>query len=309
MKRTSLFLAAICLVFTVAIYSCKKSETTTTPVDYTAELSAQADDQSQVSGEVEYVTNDANIAMATVPSMNGKAVLGPSLICDATITADTLNGHRSIVIAYNGSTCNGNRTRTGTVTLSLPAGVRWKDAGAQMTVTYNNLKITRVADGKIATINGTKVITNVNGGLLTDLPGKTITHTITSSGIVISFDNGTQRTWQIARQRVYTYNNGFVATITGTHTEGNVTNIAEWGTNRLGNSFTSSITQPLVIRQDCNFRLTSGTITHTRGAATATAVFGLDASGNPTSCPTGSYYYKLTWTGLNGALKSIILPY
>jgi hypothetical protein len=308
MKRTSLLLAALCLTLSLAIYSCKKNADSA-PVDYTAELSAQADDQSQVSGEVEYVTNDANLAMATMPSLNGKEALGFQPICDATITADTLNGRRSVIITYNGSTCNGNRTRTGTVTLSLPTGVRWKDAGAQMTVLYKDLKIVRVADNKTATINGTKVITNVSGGLLTDLPGKTITHTITSSGITISFDNGTQRTWQIARQRVYTYSNGFVATITGLHTEGNVSNIAEWGTNRLGNSFTSAITQPLVIRQDCNFRLTSGTISHTRGAASATAVFGLDSAGNPTTCPAGNYYYKLSWTGIGGAIKTIILPY
>jgi hypothetical protein len=108
---------------------------------------------------------------------------------------------------------------------------------------------------------------------------------------------------------VYTYSNGVVLTITGDHTDGNNTGIAEWGTNRFGHAFTTSITQPLVIRQDCAFRLTSGQITH-QGFGTSTATFGLDASGNATSCPvTGHYYYKLTWTGAGGNTHTLLFPY
>ncbi|MBK5272565.1 MAG: hypothetical protein JJE22_16300, partial [Bacteroidia bacterium] len=177
--------------------------------------------------------------------------------------------------------------------------------------TYQNLKITRVSDNKSMTINGVHNITNVSGGLLINLPTLgTITHAITSNGISVKFDDGSERTWQVARQRVFSYNNGVIITTTGTHTEGNETHISEWGTNRLGHAFTSSVLEPLVVRQDCNFRLVSGKIKHTAPPITATATFGLDANGAPTSCPgSGHYYFKIEWTGLNGNSHSAILPY
>jgi hypothetical protein len=126
----------------------------------------------------------------------------------------------------------------------------------------------------------------------------------------VTFDNGSQRTWMVAVQRVFTYNNGVVITSTGTHTDGSNINIAEWGTNRFGHAFSTSILEPLVVRQDCSFRLVSGKVKHTAPAVTATATFGLDASGNPTGCPgTGHYYYKLEWTGPGGNLHTVILPY
>jgi hypothetical protein len=106
----------------------------------------------------------------------------------------------------------------------------------------------------------------------------------------ITFDNGSQRTWQVARQRVFIYNNGVVITVTGLHSKGNVTGIAEWGTNRFGHTFTTAIAEPIVRRQDCSFRVGSGKVTHTTNLFNASATFGLDASGNPTTCPGAGYY-------------------
>jgi hypothetical protein len=126
----------------------------------------------------------------------------------------------------------------------------------------------------------------------------------------ISFDNGTARQWHVAKQRVFTYNNGVVLTISGMHTEGEEHSIAEWGSNRLGIAFSTATTTPLVIKQDCSFRVTSGEVKHSTGAYTATATFGLDATGVVTTCPgNGKYYYKLVWTGGNGNSLNLILPY
>ena len=189
----------------------------------------------------------------------------------------------------------------------MAANVHWKDQGAAITVNYQDLKITRLSDNKSITINGEHTITNVSGGLLYELANlNTITHSITSSGISVKFDNGTSRTWQVARQRVFSYDAGIVITTTGTHTEGNLTNITEWGTNRLGSTFTTSIVTPLVVRQDCSFRLVSGSVMHNVGALSAVATFGLNSSGIPTDCPgLGNYYFKLVWT-VNGGSHSHI---
>ncbi|MBS1915888.1 MAG: hypothetical protein JST87_06395 [Bacteroidetes bacterium] len=292
-------------------------------------MQTQADDQSMISNEDENLSDDANASLTSQPSISGNSYnalassgtteLGtggntsPNLVlpCDATITYDTTSDTRTITITYNGTNCWGNRTRTGTVTISIPKGVHWSDANATVTLNIDNLKITRKRDGKSITINGTKTFTNVSGGLLIDLATLgTITHTITGS-LSITFDNGSVRTWNVSKQRVFTYENGVVLTTTGTHSDGTNTNVAEWGTNRFGINFESLITQPKVIRQDCDFRLTSGENKLIRSDnITLTITYGLDSNGNPTSCPgSGTYYFEAVWVGPNGGTYTAILPY
>lgn len=302
-------------VLTLAVFTtftaCRK-ESASLEIDNTAEIQTHADDESNVSAELDGVANDANIALESDTYFGSRLQSGQNTasICGATAVADTISNPRTITITYSGNNCAGTHLRTGTVVLSMPAGVRWKNAGAALTVSFQNLKIKKLSDSKSITINGNQTFTNVTGGLLLNLANlQTITHTITSSNMSITFDDNTQRAWQMARKRVFTYNNGVVLTISGIGTSGAVTNAAEWGSNRFGHSFTTSITSPLVFRQDCAGRLTSGQVKH-EGFATATATFGLNAGGAPTSCPgTGSYYYNLAWTGPGGNTRSVILPY
>jgi len=332
---------AICLVSCLGIYSCQKTQSaaatdTTSP----SSLSSSADDQQQVSNESNLIVNDANTALSGQSSFSGSlssntsfsgntqvndvngstAVNGTSgvnglvnshqLICDATITYDTVNNQRVITIVYDGTNCWGNRTRTGTVTISLPLGQHWKDQGATATITITDLKITRLSDDKTIVLNGTKTITNVSGGLLQDLATlQTITHTITGS-LKIDFESGLTRTWNVSKQRVFTYNNGIVITTTGTYSDGTYNDIAEWGTNRFNEAFKSLISAPKVIRQDCDFRLVSGQNTVITDKGTSVITYGLDSSGNPTGCPgSGTYYLKLVWTGVNGKTYTVIRPY
>lgn len=308
-KKILLSLASV--LFLAALFTACKKETGAT-ADNTAEASIQSDDQARVSTEVDAVANDANAALETSSSFSGRFTEAQStVVCDATLVYDSVSNPRTITITYNGGNCWGSRVRTGVVTISMAQGVHWKDPGAAITITFQNLKITRVSDNKSITLNGSQTYTNVSGGLLINLPALgTITHTITSSNMSITFDDGTQRTWQVAEQRVFSFNNGVVVTTTGTHTDGSVTGIAEWGLNRFGHAFASSIVEPLVIRQDCSFRLVSGEVKHTTPAVTATVTFGLDASGLPTSCPgTGHYYFKVVWVGSNGNTLTVIMPY
>lgn len=308
-KKILLSLASV--LFLVAIFTACKKETGVS-TDTTAEASTQSDDQARVSSEVDAVANDADAALETSASFSGRYTSAQStVICDATLVYDSVSNPRTITVTYNGTNCWGNRTRSGSIIISMAQGVHWKDPGASITITFQNLKITRVSDNKSITLNGSQTYTNVSGGLLINLPALvTITHTITSTNMSITFDDNTQRTWQVAKQRVFSYNNGVVITTTGTHTDGSTTGIAEWGINRLGHAFVSSIVEPLVIRQDCSFRLVSGEVQHTTPLVTAIATFGLDANGLPTSCPgTGHYYFKVVWTGANGNSLTVIVPY
>lgn len=316
MKTKILFFLATVFLFVVTFTACKKENSKPKDDDSSVEASVQSDDQSRFSSEIDAVANDADLALENNSNFTGRTSQSQlqDSICDATAVYDLVN--RKITITYNGASCGGLRTRTGTVILSMASGVHWKDVGAAITVTFQNLKITRITDNKSITINGTQTYTNVNGNLLIDLINPlsgihSVTHTITSSNMSITFDDGTQRTWQVAKQRVYAFSNANISvTITGTHSEGSVTNIAEWGTNRLGHEFTTSTVQPIVITSDCGFRIVSGELKHTLPNLTATATFGLDSNGNPTSCPgTGHYYFKVVVTGSNGGSITVIMPY
>jgi hypothetical protein len=303
-------IAIVSVVMAISIVSCKKDTASSTNTDAVTELTAQTDDQSSVSASSDAVENDINVAIEDNSAFNGRIANTLGNVCNATVAADSSNGVRRITITYNGANCTGNRSLTGVVVLSMPIGTHFKDAGAVLSVSTQNLKVTRIRDNKSIVINGSKTITNVSGGRLRDLATiHTVTHTISGQDS-ITFDNGKQRIWQVAKQRVFTYDNGIVITTTGTHSEGGVSGIAEWGTNRFGNAFVTAISQPVVIRQDCDFRVVSGVIVHSKLIADVTVTFGLDAAGAPTSCPgTGTYYYKAVWVGVNGVTKTVILPY
>jgi hypothetical protein len=308
MKARILSLASLIIIFSLLFTSCKKENT---EPDNSTEASTHSDDQSRFSSESDGVANDANLVLETNSGFSGRTLDQQSVICDATIVVDTISNPRTITITYNGTNCLGTRTRTGVVVISMAQGVRWKNPGAQLNVTFQNLKITRLSDNKSITINGTQTYTNVSGGLLVNLPVlNTITHTITSSNMSITFDDGSQRNWQVGRQRVFTYSNGIVITVTGMHSDGAITGIAEWGTNRFGHPFMTAIVHPLVIRQDCSMRLVSGRIHHHNAVVNATVTFGLDIMGIPTTCPgAGHYYMKIEWTGPGGNTHFVIIPY
>ena len=307
MKAKILSFAALIFSFSFIFTACQKNPVDDT--DYSNESSVHSDDQSRFSSEIDAIADDAGAALDATPGFSGR---GEQIqVCNATVVVDTMSNPRTITITYNGLNCWGNRSRTGVVVISMAQGIRWRDAGAVVNVNAQNLRITRVSDNKSITINGTQTYTNVSGGLLINLATLgTITHAISSSNMSVTFDNNAQRTWQVAKRRVFTYDNGIVITTTGTHSEGGVNGIAEWGINRFGRNFTTAISQPLVVRQDCNFRLTSGKVDHSTPAFNASVTFGLDSAGNPTTCPgTGSYYMKIVWTGPGGNPHTIIWPY
>lgn len=312
--------------------ACKKSSSNNSNGTSQTDLQTQSDDQARVSTETDAAFNDVNTVMENQATITGSSqqrtvrygvtvdggnqdTLKGGLICNATVSIDTVDNPHTITITYNGKTPDSLRSRTGTIVISWVAGTHWTTAGDQITVQFQNLAITRLIDKKAITFNGTHTYTNVSGGSLLSLTSNSaspITHTISSSNMSITFDDGSQRTWSIARQRVFSYNNGLVIAESGTHTNGSMTNISEWGTNRFGNSFTAQITSPLTAMV-CSgaLQVTSGIYMLTNDAGVLTLTFGLDGSGNALSgcSATGVYYLKLVWAGSGGKTYSITLPY
>jgi len=311
------------------LFACKKSSDNNSAAPMSsADAATQSDDQTRVSNESNAAFDDVTTAMteqatvtgssdAPAPAVRyGVASMGvdtvKSAICDAVVTIDTSNATHTLTINYTGKGCGLNRKRTGTVTISIPAGVHWRDKGAQVTVVFN-LTITRLTDNKSIVLTGSHVYTNVTGGNIASLTpsSQPIIHTVTSDNMVITFDNGAQRTWHVARQRTYTNLNGFAVALSGTHTDGATSGISEWGTNRFGNSFTTVINQALTVQASCGWQLTSGQFTLNNAAGSTSITFGLDVNGNATGCPISgaTYYFKLAYTSNQNKTYTFILPY
>ncbi|MEP7238075.1 MAG: hypothetical protein ABI685_09425 [Ferruginibacter sp.] len=298
MRIKHLLIASAMVAFTFGITSCKKDNNNSTTTDTATETKTQADDQSFFSNETDIATNEANASFETYAGSATQTPVGIetppgfTLPCDAAVTVDTASSPRTITIVYNGNSCDLRRTRTGTIIISFAQGFRWREANASLTAQFVDFKVTRKNDSKSVVINGTRIITNVSGGLLRDLATTdSIVHKIDDTNMTVTFDNDKKRTWETHFTRIFKYNNGIVVSTTG-HVI---------GTNRFGDAFTSTITQPLVITQSCDFNLVSGQVQHTGAKITSTLTFGLDAAGNPVSnCPV-LLYYKVVWTGPNGS--------
>lgn len=332
MKTTAFKSLLFVIAFTGMLASCKKSNSTSSnsPTS-SSDLQTNSDDETRVSTETDAAFDDVNTAMTVNYNVTGAAlgrqimhtVLdgpgGPdsTAICDAIISLDTANGDRQITITYNGTNCALDRTRTGTVVITWPIGQLWRNSGAVVTVQFNNLAITRLSDNKTITLNGTHTYTNVSGGSLIDLPnepaGTTITHTITSNNMQITFDNGAQRVWSVDRQRAFTYSGGYIITTSGLYTSGSTTGISEWGTDRFGMAFQVAIVQPRVITEACSWQMTAGEVALSNSVGTTTITYGLNSSGGvANTCPVNgaTYYFQLSWSSAaNGKTYTFILPY
>jgi hypothetical protein len=312
MKTRHYFTLAILVGLVILTMSCnKKSNTDDDNAGETKlQLMAHQGDQAQFSAAQDQMGEEINLLLEAAAFAGRPGDLG-GLICNASIEIDSLSEPRTITVTYSGLNCAGTFSRSGQIILSAASNTNWANAGAAISVSCDDLRITRVADNRFITLNGTQTYTNVSGGLLINLANTNgIEHRVSSDGIEVAFDDNTVRSWKVARKRWFTYQGGVVLESSGYHSENGISNIAEWGTTRFGNSFCTSSISPVTIRQDCAFRITSGEIKHQTDMYQANVEFGLNSTGSPSACPgNGQYYYQLSWLLANGANGSVIVPY
>lgn len=312
MQKNVLLTTATIFMMAISIVSCKKVALNDESTE-NVKIAAAADKQSRFSKEMTAFANDANILLQSRTSIHGKIANEMGTLCSVSASVDSSGANYITTLNYNGPNCAGTGNFNGLVVLTIAKTVNWQDAGATMACDFQNLKITRVTDNKSITINGIVNVTNVSGGKNADLPTRgSITNSITGSNIKVTFDDNTYLTLQEATQRYYTLNNGVVViTTTGTHTEGSVTGVSEWGADGTGINFVTAYTIPLVMKQDCDYRIGNGEATTTKPDGKSVITFGLDANGVATGCPgtTGIYYFKTDWTGTNGDTSSALAAY
>ncbi len=214
------------------------------------------------------------------------------------------------MLTYFGKSSDSLRIRSGSITIQLDT--TWHTAGAILSITFSNYKVTNVGTGKSITFNGTHVITNVNGGTIAGITTNMIIHKIRGN-VSITFDDGTVRSWSVARKRSYYLTSGaYTESLTGDTTVNTYSNVTMWGINRAGENFYVSTPSPVVdyfANSSCLFKPISGQrifyLSHT-----ITATYGVDANGNAeTTAGTCPYGYKLNWTNASGTAKQAIVSY
>ncbi len=298
---------------------CKKDKSDEIDVDETPEQVVNASDERTMSSEMDASEDDANRLMLNFSQFRGigwaGTLSGNHIPCNSSIDS-SLKSQGKLTITFSGNTCDNKRLRSGAITLQLPYNsvsntvTPWSAAGCVMTVTFINFKVTRLSDNKSIIVNGTKYITNVNGGLVDDATNfvTPIVHHITGA-MQLTFDDGTTRSWNIDRTRSISRTSGVTTlTITGNSTQNGISNVSIWGINRKGNSFTVSIPTPIVMNSTCNFDPISGVRVHKGVVRELTITFGVDQSGNAVTsgCP---YGYRLNWENRKGVAKQAVVSY
>lgn len=293
----------ICLIafaaISLSLSSCKKDTKSETEDDDSSVETQQVTDESLMQNESENSLDEVNLAVSGSTFGKTGSIAGATVVDSPTIKA--------VFITYNGASADGKRMRVGTVKVQLVKGNNWGEEGAQIRITYTNLRITQIATGKSITLNGYHLITNVNGGRA--FVSASVTHTVRGE-MQITFDNATSRTWQVARKRVVNFESGnYDVTITGDTTLEGVSNIVVWGTNRGGNAFSTQIAQPIVFNSICPGRPVSGQKVHKKLAREIAVTFGVDAAGNPVSGTTCPYGLKISWTNARNVNKTAVISY
>ena len=318
------FISYLTLVAVVSgvFFSCYKTK------NFSTNLTAQIDtaivvqsmDQARVTAVIDEVFNDVNTVLANQTAVTGDTLTGTGLCGSPTpvVVLDTTSSTTQYVITifYNNYSCDNSRYLAGNVTIYYTPGTSWSTASDNIGVNFNKLTVIgkTPADTNTIRLNGDFYFTNSTGGSLSSLTAGSppIVHVIASPSFGVLFNSADTATWQVARKRTYTNTgSGITISTTGMDTVGGISNVAEWGGNRYGNSFITAIDTALVSTAGCGYQVGSGHITLTNPTGVTTMKFGLNASGDSTGCPvTGSYYYfQFGWSGSDSDPYSSVRPY
>lgn len=308
MKTKSFLTYATVLAFlgAVTFAGCSKDNEESVQVN-TSSIEKLANDENNVEDMTDDALNDATNIMGGNHLKSAGQFPCNATVDSAVISNDTL----AVYITYNGENCRGNKFITGQVITKRKVGEFWGMAGTTVSVEFVNYSVTKIATNKTVVLNGKEAFTNVSGGVIWQLGTlvSSIEHKVSGS-MQATFDNGTTRTWNFARKRVFTGTpNDLVLSIDGFGSDSGYENLVAWGTNRDGEKFYTQITQVVVHTDACYWRPVSGIRVHQipEASMSATITFGYDDNNQLVTngdCPTK---YRLDWVK-NGNSGTIYLP-
>ncbi|WP_207512665.1 hypothetical protein [Longitalea luteola] len=262
-KTPSIFLGIMaCFIITLSFTACKKDSKPSTDSDTTAAQdnamaeSAYTDANTMVDASVTYGANFSFRVATNEPAARIEEVLGNCV----TVTIDTVNATRSVVINFGTTNCLcvDGRKRRGRILANWTG--RYREAGTVVNITYDNYFVN---DNQI---KGTHKTTNMGANNAGNLVYK-----IEVNGTIVKANNGGEITWESTRQREW---------VAGINTPLNILDDiysitgSATGTVASGHAYTINITQALVRKMTCNW-FESGKIELTpEGLATRTLDYG-----------------------------------
>ncbi len=294
------------LIFGLMMFgnSCKKEKVTK---NYNSE------DVVNDHNSVEVILEDADeiISYVTGKSNENTVICGLAQLIDS-------SSIKKYIFEFNGTSCNNKRKREGQVIAQLTQDTGWTGLNGEITLWFNNYKITPNVDGKWYVINGKKTIKNLSGNLtFMDLVdgGPKIKRQINADNMHIDYYNGTQRIWNESKL-LTTEKTGLDYYIT---TEGNASglaysNVSVWGTNRKGNVFYDVLQTPAKgVFCFGVWKMIDGTHKvfgeNENSSRETTIQLGVDVHGNKVNDCELVYGKKITWQDADGVVHVNIVKY
>jgi ribosomal protein L24E len=293
---------AYILLLLPLLFSCRREK------DQASEEQAElAADNDMITRETDQALDDANDVLTTSRYGDGTS----SSPCGITVDSSEI-GTGKIILNFDGSTCFfGTRKREGEIIVQFsPNGGKWSDAGAKITLAFVNYKVTRVSDGKSIVLNGYKSIVNSSGGLIRQLTALSdpVEHSIRAN-VSIEFEDGTNRSWRVARKRSVSKSGGYYQVqLNGDTSVSGYKLVTAWGTTRRGSVFYITTEAPTTFTSQCFRKIKSGELKVYTIYRTFAITFGVDADGNPDqdTCP---YGYKVEWTNSKNKEERKVVEY
>jgi len=288
------FLIAIAIIGLLTT-SCNKDEKNEKIPDASS-MQQLAQDEVTIESYSNEALDDANEVLSK-NSFKTTSSLPCNSSIDSLITGDTM----TYTLTFNGLNCSGNKLKTGQLIFKRKLSAPWSQAGTAVSMQFLNFKVTKVSTQKWIMLNGTKIWTNVSGGLIKNLGSSattSVTHSIVGS-IQAAFSDTTTRTWNIARKKTFTgsYPAALILSIEGMGSSNGYSNLATWGLNRHNENFYTQINQAVVLKQTCGWEPVSGIKVHQIPSdnKTATATFGYDSNNQIITNGNCPDRYKVDW--------------
>lgn len=321
MKTTKsiLFLALLNIAGATLFSSCFKNKNN---AQLDANIEQHNKDANEYKGQLDQTDNDINNALSDIPAF-GKNESGLELfsspLCGCTIDSTDID-QKILYFNFDGVTpCfSPSVTRSGQIKVQLTSGNYWRDAGAVLTETFNDYKITRLSDNKSIMFNGVKTLENVNGhdwlAFLTSQ--NTFMYRERAFNIDVTFDNNQQAVWNSARTTEWSYvqaGGGIPYARIAFEANGDTSlngfnTVDSWGTNRFGSAFTTYYNTSVNSNTYCGlWRFTSGELVHNVDNNNFTLTLGVDQNGNPSSAAC-AYGFKVEWSNGNNNYE-VVLSY
>lgn len=282
------------------------------------------EDSNDLKTEMDQIDDDINDVINDMPGF-GKTdetdQVFSSAMCGATVDTSEID-QNILYFNFDGTTpCfSPSRTRSGQIKVELTGGDHWYEAGAQLTQTFTDFKITRLSDDRSIEFDGVRTLENVNGYDWWEfLQGnQNILYRARMVGMDVTFDNNQTALWSTARtaQWAYTPNANdpdipvayLTFTANGDTAIDGHANTDSWGVNRYGSDFVSYLNSAVTSNSYCGYwRPILGEWVHEVDNNEYTLTLGVDQEGNVSTLDC-AYGYKVAWE-INGEANEQVFSY